>query len=325
MKRDTIMRNLALLNQLWDGGSIDVTRRTTSSYKLENVRLTILLLAQSGTYARFLEESGDLSRDIGFVARCLFAYPASTQGTRFYKELPNTTPCLDKFNGKISNLLSREMVLNKRGGVEPIKMGLAPDAKKAWIEYHDTIESMLADTGDLKGIRDIASKSAENVARLACLLQVFSNELIPTVISLGSVERAIKIAAWHLNESLYFAVSLENAGKDEEEKLINWLVSYCKKHAVSRVTKAEIQKVGPNRLRKKAKLNPCLSSLEKAGILRMIRESNTQYVEINPNFLTETVVLNQSNKTLKSIIDKPLSAAETIEKYPGMRMKGGMF
>ena len=71
-------------------------------------------------------------------------------------------------------------------------MILSPGAKAAWISYHDAIESQLASGGELYDVRDVASKSADNAARLAALFQIFEHG--PScAISLGCFESAIRM------------------------------------------------------------------------------------------------------------------------------------
>ena len=78
---ETIMRNLALLNVLWDGGEIAVDRR-----------LTLGLMVQPKALRGFLERAATLPRASSFIARLLIAWPASTQGTRSYRLAPDSMP-----------------------------------------------------------------------------------------------------------------------------------------------------------------------------------------------------------------------------------------
>jgi putative DNA primase/helicase len=81
MGYETILRNLALLNVLWDGGEIAVDRRSKPSFRLRDRRLTFGLMVQPEALRGFLERAGTLPRGSGFIARFLIAWPASTQGT----------------------------------------------------------------------------------------------------------------------------------------------------------------------------------------------------------------------------------------------------
>ena len=79
MSGDSAMRNMALLNVLWDGGTHTIDRRTTDSYKVQDARLTMGLAVQADTVKAFFDNSKGLARGTGFLARFLIAWPTSTQ------------------------------------------------------------------------------------------------------------------------------------------------------------------------------------------------------------------------------------------------------
>ena len=49
MGKDSIKRNLALLNVLWDGGTLPIGRKTSESFTVRDVRLTVALQIQEST------------------------------------------------------------------------------------------------------------------------------------------------------------------------------------------------------------------------------------------------------------------------------------
>ena len=65
--------------------------------------------------------------------------------------------------------------LNIDGCLEPALLKFSPEAKTLWIEFYNTIESMLVSGNELYDVRDVASKSADNAARLAALFHVFKH------------------------------------------------------------------------------------------------------------------------------------------------------
>ena len=67
MGQDTILRNLALLNVLWDGGEMAIDRRSKSSFVLRGRRLTFGLMVQPEALRGFLERAGTLPRGTGFI------------------------------------------------------------------------------------------------------------------------------------------------------------------------------------------------------------------------------------------------------------------
>jgi hypothetical protein len=52
------MRNLALLNVLWDGGTHSVGRRTSESFTVRGARLTVALQVQETTLREFFSPIG---------------------------------------------------------------------------------------------------------------------------------------------------------------------------------------------------------------------------------------------------------------------------
>jgi putative DNA primase/helicase len=110
-------------------------------------------------------------------------------------------------------------------------LSLAPDAKAAWVAYHDAIESELASGGELYDVRDVASKSADNAARLAAL---FQNSSMAWAALSGWIasNRASRIAAWHLSEARRFFGELAlPAELADAARLDSWLIEYCRKGA----------------------------------------------------------------------------------------------
>src|SRR5450759_3335751 len=172
MGSESIMRNLAQLNQLWDGNSLTIDRRTTESFSVQGARLTVALQVQSATLRIFLDRAGALARGTGFLSRFLIAWPESTQGHRPFTEAPANCPYLAAFNRRITDLLNQPWSCDGEGAPIPQLLSLTPEAKAAWIGYHDAIEGQVASGGYLFDVRDAASKSADNAARLAALFHV---------------------------------------------------------------------------------------------------------------------------------------------------------
>jgi putative DNA primase/helicase len=142
------MRNLATLNQLWDGNSLTIDRKSSESFTVRGARLTVALQVQEPTLRSFFDKSGALARGTGFLARFLVAWPESTQGFRPFTEAPENWPALATFNRRISAILNQPVPMDDDGALIPPMLPLSPEAKAAWISYHDAIESELASGGD---------------------------------------------------------------------------------------------------------------------------------------------------------------------------------
>ncbi len=263
MGKDSVMRNLALLNVLWDGGNLTIDRRTAESFTVRGARLTVALQVQEATLRTFFDRSGGLARGTGFLARFLVAWPESTQGFRPFTEAPANWPALAAFNRRIAAILDRPAPVDEDGALNPPLLPLTAEAKAAWVTFHDAIESELSSGGELYDVRDVASKIADNAARLAALFQVF--EGAGGAIGAEAFESASRIAAWHLNEARRFfgelAVPAELA---DAARLDGWLIDYCRRHNTNIVPRREVQRnVTPVHLRQKGVLEDALRGTDR--------------------------------------------------------------
>jgi hypothetical protein len=73
--------------------------------------------------------------------------------------------------------------------------------KAAWVAWHDTIEKDLATGRMFEGLRDIASKGADNVARAAAQFHMLEHGP-EGQIDIHAVETAGRLVGWHLSEAL---------------------------------------------------------------------------------------------------------------------------
>lgn len=279
MGKDSIVRNLALLNQLWDGTPVHVDRRTGPSYTLRGCRLTVGLATQPATLTTFFEQSKGLARGTGFMARFMMTWPESTQGTRFYKESPKEWKALTRFQNRLSELLDATPEPDGENGLTPKVLTFDREGQEGWIKVYDEIERDLGRDGDLTELRDIASKAADNIARIAALFAVYAGR---EQITKDEVGKASLIVTWHLYEARRIfrtmAVSPEVvlAGK-----LDAWLIG----QEMGEITKGDILRRGPNPLRKKEVLDHILELLAQRGRIRIKRQGHSETILVNPALL----------------------------------------
>lgn len=282
MGADSVMRNLSMLNQLWDGCHLAVDRRTSESFTVRGARLSVALQVQEATMRAFFEKAGPLARGSGFMVRFLVAWPQSTQGTRRFVDAPEHWPQMAGFNRRITEILNQAAPLKERGALEPQMLALSPEARAAWIAFHDAIEAQLAGGGELADVRDVASKAADNAARLAALFHVYAGE--PGPVSVEAFESAARIVAWHLSESRRFFGEL--ALPDEladAARLDGWLVECCQREHTLMIGKSHVLQHGP--LRKAQKLDDALKMLTNLDRVRIERMGRPFYVKLNPSLV----------------------------------------
>ena len=284
MGADSVMRNLAALNQLWDGATLPVERRSSESFTVRGARLTMALQVQEATIRAFFANTKGLARGTGFLARFLVSWPQSTQGTRKFTEAPANWPALATFNSRLTEILNRRAPIDDDGALTPAMLTLAPDAKAAWVAFHDAIEAELSTGRELFDVRDVASKTADNAARLAALFHALNGSIGP--IDLDSMEPAARIAAWHLSEARRFLGELAMPAElANPARLESWMLDYCKRENTDRVPTREMQRMGPGGLRDKAALNEAIKELSELGRAKLIQVGKKRAVQINPALL----------------------------------------
>jgi len=283
MGRESIMRNLGILNQLWDGTPQSFDRRTSESYTVRSARLTVALQVQEATLREFFGRSGALARGSGFLARFLIAWPESTQGQRMFTEAPASWPALASFNRRIGAILAEAPSMDDDGGLTPPVVGFTPEARRDWKEFHDAVESELRGGGELHDVRDVASKAADNAARLAALFHAFATG--GGAIEADTFAGAARIVAWHLNEARRFFGELAlPAELADAARLDAWLIGQCRRDGVQEILRREAQRCGP--IRDADRLSAALRVLAELDRAREAIEGKRRPILVNPALLT---------------------------------------
>lgn len=267
---------IALLNRLWDGKEFIAHRKTTDSFVVQHRRLTLNLMMQPLLLEQLLAKNDNISRQSGFLARCLISYPESNMGERFYKEPPKSSMALNKFNNQIQKCLNQSLYLDRSGCKHIETIQLSKAAKRIWVKFFNGTELGLKHQPHLVLIKDFASKAAENVARLAGLFQLFDGK--EQDINSESLEQAIEIINWHLNETNKIMNSTNyNTQNNSATKLLHWLLH--KGH--SSITTRGLRQYGP--IREKDKLNIALDQLILHNYIIEHEAGGKFNYQVNPN------------------------------------------
>ncbi len=132
-------------------------------------------------------------------------------------------------------------------------------------------------------MRDVASKSADNAARLAALFQVFEHG---TAGAIGpeAFEGASRIAAWHLNEARRFFGELAYRRNWRTRRgWIAWLIEHCRRERTHLVPTREAQRLGP--VRDREKLMAAFRELAELDRVRVAQEGRRRTINVNPALL----------------------------------------
>ncbi|MBA2410552.1 MAG: DUF3987 domain-containing protein [Gammaproteobacteria bacterium] len=132
--------------------------------------------------------------------------------------------------------------------------------------------------------RDVASKAADNVARLAALFHIFEHGASGDI-SAEHIRAASRIVTWHLYEARRFLSELVlPPGVNNAAKLDAWLLEHCRETGSKRVTTRRVQQYVPGGLRDKHALEEAINELVDADRVRLVAGRRKE-IEINPALL----------------------------------------
>ena len=284
MTGDAVTRNLAALNQLWEAGIFKINRRTSESYMVSGARLTVGLQVQLPVLVGFMAKQSELARGSGFLARFLMCEPESTQGTRNYQEPNKSLTGLNAFHTRLTQLLTQPLAFDESGeGIETTMLKLSPQAKPVWIEAYNEIENELKPQGDLENIRDVASKAADNIARVSALFHVYRGDE-SLFIGLDDMKAAISLVFWHLDESNRLLKKLSyNPSINMAAKLDAWLINECNKNGCKKISTRQAQQYSP--LRTKDGLRQAVDELIELERVAVTSDGRQKWIVVNPKLL----------------------------------------
>lgn len=281
MGEETVMRFLALLDKLWDATPFTRDRTTKASFQIRGRRVTVDLMVQPDVARNLISGHEGLARGIGFLARYLVCWPASTIGSRQID--PETErfswPARRRFKERIAALMDLPLPARQtlRGDreLDPPLLSLSTEASLAWIAFHNEIERSLARTGEFGDVQDVGAESAEPAARLAGVFHVFEHGS-EGAIDLATMERATRVARWYLAEARRVLGTFECCKEVEDARL---LLDWLRKHPGASLR--DISQKGPYRLRKKERRDRALAELVRRNLCRI----NTTKVELSPRLV----------------------------------------
>ena len=288
-----ISADLASLNSLWSGSTLHVDRRGSESYVLSDARLTIGVMVQPEALDKFLDGKGDGARDLGFLARCLVAYPVSTQGGRFIQNQTQTWEHRAAFEVRMKDFLDQNLLRVGEGKIGRQIVEFSIEAQLRWVAAFNNIEAALAPGGWLADINDYASKIAESIARIAANFHVFSG--FEGAVSLDTMNRAIAVAHWYAEEfKRLFAPAPEMPRDQSDAHLLElWLADYFYRNNGARyLKKNDIRQFGPNQLRNKSRLDAALFILSCERRAWIVKDRKTTLVELNMQYFHDFVNFN---------------------------------
>lgn len=281
--------NLGNLNKSWNGKTLDIQRKKASeSLTILNPRLTVHLMLQPEIFNSTLEKNNNFWQESGLLARALFAAPKTKIGSRILtRPLISVSNGLSTFHERVTKLLQSGYV-TPHDKVESIYFSGA--ASKQWTDYLLSTKQQMQPGGKYSGILGAASKAAENVARIAAILQCFEYYLARTMppISAENTEVAIELVEWYLSQQIeFFTYRIPPEQEREADLLWRWVwtkaehVPYYpnRMYAVRLIAK----NASPRVLRKAAVWHRALDLLEQREFISFTDVNGEEMIIVNPS------------------------------------------
>lgn len=195
-----------------DGNELVVDRKTDGSTFVERASVSIGGTIQPYTLARVF---GTMERETGLLARIHLAYPADR--IALWSEAELSDDVVDEWRELLDSLLALEPLRDDDGGWRPRLIGLAPEAKKLFIEWHDCHVREVAELHD-DHLRAHWSKLKGTCARIALLFactEVVGGQNL-TAVPADCIARAIEVTEWLKHESARIYALMSDSEENKE-------------------------------------------------------------------------------------------------------------
>lgn len=275
MNKENLMNTIAVLSKLWDGESI--TRvRSEERYRLHGRRLASHLMLQPVIFNKIL--AAPEMREQGIMARFLTAYPLAAGNTgKYHRADLSEDADLLAFWARCNGILDVEggfpLKEGKDNELDPQPIKLSFEAKKVWESFYESVEFELGSDGKYRPCYSFAKKVPEHAARIAGILETFEN-LEALEISGKTMERAIAIAQWYLNEALRINGM---ALVDYDLELAQKVFEFLQRKNLKRFSARDVMRKGPNPVRNIKILERILLILSKAGYIKQVPHTKNEW------------------------------------------------
>ncbi len=245
------------------GDAMRVSRQSRAPETIERPALTLGICTQPGALAEFAAIPG--ANDRGLLARFLFTIPESNIGDRETEPEPADATAHLAWDANLAAL-----ILSMRDLTEPITLTLSSKADALRQAVSADYEVMMAEGGQLAGMRDWASKAVGTMARIAGLLHLAEHltDGFERPISFETMAGAQALIDYYTDHALaVFDLMATDPATARARALWDWIersgtVRFTARDAFSSLTRTKFPKM--------ADLEPALAVLEQHGYLRRL-------------------------------------------------------
>lgn len=257
MSSEQKLNSGGVLNRLWDGEAIAVSRGGEGRTQLYNRRFAAHWLIQPDAAKTALFDA-ELS-NLGFWPRFLIAWPPAREPRRFKKFEYWKNEHVQKFWRRCDEILKSTHDMTECDDLKIIK--LSTNAEAVIVKFFEKMEQSCLSNNPLHEIKAFSVRATEQVCRVAAVLAAFERHNLSDSIEITDVEikNAIKLVSFSLENWLEIFGKRE---AHEQAKLAEKLYQWLKKRDGGRASEQDMLQTGPRAIRTKAKRDTALSILK---------------------------------------------------------------
>ena len=294
------------MNGAWDAKDSDRDRGGEKHSAMVDYRHTMLLMTQPVMFQKHLARWGAEAKGNGLTARMLFAFPPSTQGTRFLD--PGFQPDnegIDRYTERVVQLLTESADRHRRDAPR-YAVPFSRAAADYFVGIYNEIQQLMAPFQVLHDISGHAAKAPEHIARIACGLHTFEGREGPIDVSV--LQRAHELVRWHVNQ--FFMMFSRGQMGDPREWDIRDVSAAVQKASVfgfEHFSRNELSAWCEGKIPSK-RLQAALAAMVDRGLLKPKRSGQRMYYEPTPLLVWRPTLLPSASS---------IPAPKTEDRGPG--------
>jgi|SRR5690554_1439088 len=266
-----ITTGTSMINSTWSGVPINVTRKSSESFRLEGHRIALVIAVQPDAFGHYRSRTSDRAQGTGLWARVLVCSDYSSIGLRTIQLNETSTVDTSGYKANIENLIERNILRTRKKQQIRCLLAFDDDATHHYINLSNDIEREMSPGGHFHNATDHASKLMENIARVSAIIHIVNN--LDGKISTHTFILAARICIAFSNCYLRTFNAPPQLETDAETLLL-WLRSESINKGYQHLPKREMQQYGPSSLKKDSRFKKALEFLELNGLINVFKDAN---------------------------------------------------